>query len=389
MRLFKHQILILLLCAFVILAGSFFVILGWNIKDRDATAAIIKVQTDLATCGEIIDSKYPGTWSVRDGELYKGAIKISLNYEIVDHLSRLTGDTVTIFLGEMRVATSERGPDGERAIATKVSTRVAQTVLQSGQMYLGEENKGEQLSQTGYIPLRAKSGEVIGMFCVGIPQEDGTIVLQRSLTIMAEVGLALIVLIALFTWIYLQKLIESLHNIVISTRQAAVGHLAESTNISGIKEIEELKDVVNQMVEQIHELTGELNRATYSSTENNQPNSKSFTILQLMKDREAINKQTIDHTAANESEPEFSLDSPWYSEAEGLPKGLSKVTLDHIVQFLQATRRPLSAEEVAEGVKLTRVTVRHYLEFLEQRRVLKSELRYGTGGRPVKLFILL
>ena len=69
-----------------------------------------------------------------------------------------------------------------------------------------------------------------------------------------------------------------------------------------------------------------------------------------------------------------------------LPKGLNQLTLKQIVAFLRDTYDPVSAERVAEGVSLTRVTVRRYLEFLEQCGVLTSELKYGTVGRPVKLF---
>ncbi len=83
------------------------------------------------------------------------------------------------------------------------------------------------------------------------------------------------------------------------------------------------------------------------------------------------------------------IETPWFSGEEMLPKGLNKATFGQIVQFLGTTHRPISVEEVAEGVKMTRVTVRRYLEFLEQRGVLKSELKYGTVGRPVKLFIPL
>lgn len=388
-RSLKHQILIFLLCSLVILAGSLFVVFGWHMKDRDLSGVITKVQADLATSGEIIDTKYPGSWVVRDGELYKGPVKISYNNDIVDHLSRLTGDTVTIFLGEMRVATTERGSNGERAISTKASASVAQIVLQNGQTYLGETDEIGQSNQAGYVPLRAEGGNVIGMFYVGASHAYEQGFLTGSFTTMIKFGLALIVLGALLTLLFLQKVIVyPLHTIMSGTREAATGHFTQSDDGSGAQEIKELKDSFNQMAEQIQVLTGEINQANHSDPEHDPPQNELPAGIELLKDSEAIMASDPNRVATG-PKPEFSLDSPWYSGAEGLPKGLSKVTLDHVVEFLQATRRPLSAEEVAEGVKLTRVTVRHYLEFLEQRKVLKSELRYGTGGRPVKLFILL
>ena len=382
MRSFKHQILIVLLGSLVILAGSFLVVLGWYMQDRDVTAASVKAQADLAICEEIIDTKYPGSWSVRDGELYKGLIKISLNNDIVEHLARLTGDTVTVFLGETRVATTVRGSNGERAIGTKAPANVAQTVLNNGQTYLGAADVVGQRYQAAYIPLRAESGNIIGMFYVGISHAYVKGFIMRSLTTMAELGLALTLIVALLTWFFLKKvIIVPLDNISLGNQEVATGHFTQRINVSSAKEIEGLEDAFNQRVEQIQALTEEFNRVTRSNLEND-PSEGEIHI------NKPITESTFVHTVATRSKPQLSFESPWCS-GEGLPKGLNKVTLGHIVQFLQATRRPLSAEEVAEGVKLTRVTVRHYLEFLEQRGVLKSDLKYGTGGRPVKLFILL
>ena len=421
-RSLKHQILILLLGSLVILAGTFLGVLGWYMEGRGVATAIVKAQADLATCGEIINIKYPGPWSVRDGELYKGPIKMSLNNDIVDHLSRLTGDTVTVFLGETRVATTVLGSNGERAIGTKVSTKVAQTVLKNGQTYLGEADVVDQRYQAGYVPLRSESGTIIGMFYVGISHAYEQEFMTRSLTTMAELGLALTVFVAFLAWFFMQKIIiYPLHNIMLGAREVATGRLVQRINVSGAKEIEELEDAFNQMLEQIQALTGEINQSTHSIPESDLPGSEIDIVLGQIKGSEAIAEaiveplaetmsesiaepiaesisepisepirgQTIDNTVANRPKPQPKLDTPWRSGDEGLPKGLNKVTLALIVQFLQANRRPLSAEEVALGVKLTRVTVRHYLEFLEQRGELKSEQRYGTVGRPVKIFIPL
>ncbi|GAB6154134.1 hypothetical protein JCM17380_28840 [Desulfosporosinus burensis] len=372
MRSLKHQILILLIGSLVLLAASFLLVLGFYMKDRVVAAAIIKAQTDLATCGEIIDKTYPGSWHVQDESLYKGPVKISLNNDLVDHLSQLTGDTVTIFLGDTRVATTVRGSNGERAIGTKVSANVAQTVLKDGQTYVGEANVVGQWYQTGYVPLRAENGNIIGIFYVGISHAYEKEIITQSLITMAELGLALTILVALLTWFFIQKvIIYPLHTIALGTRDVTTGHLTEKIKVSGAKEIEELEDAFNQMVEQIQSLTAEINRVTNTNLGNVPTESDINTVIEQIKGNEVISR----------------LETPWCSGEEGLPKGLNKATLGQIVQLLQATRRPISVEEVAEGVKMTRVTVRRYLEFLELRGVLKSEQKYGKVGRPVKLFI--
>lgn len=367
-RSLKHHILILLLGSLVLLAVSFLLVLGFHMKDSGVAASMIKVQTDLATSGEIIDKTYPGPWSVQDGSLYKGPIKMSLNNDLVDHLSDLTGNTVTLFLGDTRVATTVRGSNGERAIGTKVSANVAKTVLKDGQTYIGEADVLGQWYQTGYVPLRAENGDIIGIFYVGISHAYEQKVITQSLITMAQLGLGLTILVALISWLFIQRvIINPLNSIMLGTKDLASAHLTQKTEISSAKEIRELEDAFKQMVEKIQSLTEEVNRAT----------SKSFGYLStIIKDSapEVIALPTV-NTAEN------------IVESVGLPKGLQQATLDQIIQFLQTNRRPLSAEEVAEGVKLTRVTVRRYLEYLEHSGKLKSEQKYGTVGRPVKLFL--
>ncbi|HZK55258.1 MAG TPA: cache domain-containing protein [Desulfosporosinus sp.] len=367
MRSLKNQILILMLGSLVLLAGSFLGVLGWYMKGDVVASAIIKARTDLATCGEIIDVTYPGLWSVKEGHLYKGPTNISLNNDLVDYLAHLTGDDVTLFLGEKRVATTARGSNGERAIGTNVSNIVAQTVLKEGQTYIGDANVVGQWYHTGYAPLRGENGDIIGIFYVGISHAYEQQIIIRSLYTMGAIGLALTILVALLTWFFIQKVIvHPLHNITLGTRDLANGHLTQKIKVSSAKEIGQLEDAFNQMVEQIQSLTGKFSGVTGSNLDY-EPAESNF-------------------EGATDQLPLSPLNTAGDIGEAGLPKGLNEATYGQIVQFLQANRRPLSAEEVGEGVKLTRVTVRHYLEFLEQSGVLKSEQKYGTVGRPVKLF---
>lgn len=65
-----------------------------------------------------------------------------------------------------------------------------------------------------------------------------------------------------------------------------------------------------------------------------------------------------------------------------LPKGLSETTLDLVFRALEASEQPISAEEVAARVGVSRVTARRYLDHLAQGRRVEILLRYGSPGRP-------
>lgn len=369
MRSLKHQILMLMLSSLVLLAASLILVLGWHLKHRAVDAAIVKAETDLATCMEIIELRNPGPWHVENGMLYKGQNQISHGTELVDHLAELTGDTVTLFLGDTRVATTVRSANGERAVGTKVSDTVAETVLKNGQIYLGEANVVGELYQTAYEPLRDINGDIIGIFYVGISRSYTQAFIVNSSIRLALFGLGLTMIVVLITWFFIQKvIIRPIHEITLGTRDVATGHLTEKVNVNGPKEIGELAVAFNQMVERLGNIANEMSKVSMLKD----PEVQKVTLVNQIEEQEIL----LDE----HNKEDFLIDQ------QGLPKGLNQLTLKQIINFLRETNEPVSAENVAEGVNLTRVTVRRYLDYLEQYGVLTTELKYGTVGRPVKLF---
>lgn len=397
MRSLKHQILLLMLGSLILLAACFIFVFGWYMRERAVEAAIVKAKTDLATCMEIINSSTPGPWQIRSGILYKGDVQISFQTELVDHLSELTGDTVTLFLGDTRAATTVRNYNGERAIGTKVSDIVAQTVLKNGQTYLGEANVVGQLFQTAYEPIRDNHGDIIGIFYVGISKSYTQAFIVNSLIRLSFLGLGLTLVVILLTWFFIQKvIIHPLREITLGTRDVATGHATEKVQVTGPKEIGDLAVAFNQMVERLGNIADEMSKVTVARE---QKESSLFQAEEIRTIDSGFNEGSADQGNENHrvsfSEKDSNL-GPYinvndvyeqkYMGQQGLPKGLNVVTLKQILAFLHETDAPISAEKVAEGVKLTRVTVRRYLDYLEMCGVLATELKYGTVGRPVKLF---
>lgn len=76
-------------------------------------------------------------------------------------------------------------------------------------------------------------------------------------------------------------------------------------------------------------------------------------------------------------------------EEADLPKGLNAVTLKKISSFLASNSFPISAEEVAEGLGIARVTARRYLEYLEKCGKVQIDIQYGGIGRPVNRYIYI
>ena len=369
MRSLKHQILLLMMGSLCVLAVSFIVVFGWHMRVRAVDAAIVKANTDLATGMEIIHLSNPGPWHVQDGMLYKGQTQMSHRTELVDQIADLTGDTVTLFLGDTRVATTVRSANGERAIGTKVSDIVAQTVLRNGQIYLGEANVVGELYQTAYEPIRDINGDIIGIFYVGISRSYAQSFIVYSSIRLALLGLGLTLIVGLVTWFFIQRVvIRPLHEITLGTRDVATGHATEKVNVTGPKEIGDLAVAFNQMVERLEGIADEMSKVTMPKVEKVEYMPSADVRIE---EPDGILNDLIKQCLLGQ---------------QGLPKGLNQLTLKQILYFLRGTNEQVSAENVAEGVRLTRVTVRRYLEFLEQCGILTTELKYGTVGRPVKLF---
>ncbi|MBD8522050.1 response regulator [Lysinibacillus fusiformis] len=70
---------------------------------------------------------------------------------------------------------------------------------------------------------------------------------------------------------------------------------------------------------------------------------------------------------------------------KNLPKGFNRTTLEKVVHFLQSVDGA-SAEEVASGVGIARVTARRYLDYLEKQEKITMDVHYGGIGRPINYY---
>ena len=71
------------------------------------------------------------------------------------------------------------------------------------------------------------------------------------------------------------------------------------------------------------------------------------------------------------------------SGAAQMSKGLTPATLERVRAFLSASRgQSLTSEEIAEQVRLSRITIRRYVNYMVETGELPSSIDYHTGGRP-------
>ncbi|MDD2969040.1 MAG: cache domain-containing protein [Lachnospiraceae bacterium] len=160
----KYKLVLLfmfMICVLSIVTGTYSIV---QMKNKIIEAAQSKLLSDLALSRTLLESRYPGDWSLKDGQLYKGDFPFNYDYTLVDEIGDLTGDTVTIFQKNMRISTNVIQQDGARAIDTPVSDTVSNAVLSNGETYVGKANVVGTWNQTVYEPIRDSSENIIGIW---------------------------------------------------------------------------------------------------------------------------------------------------------------------------------------------------------------------------------
>jgi len=79
--------------------------------------------------------------------------------------------------------------------------------------------------------------------------------------------------------------------------------------------------------------------------------------------------------------------APAVQEEEGLAKGLNKYTYKSILEEITVRGSEyFTADELSEKLRIARVTVRRYLEYMEKEGLLEKLVEYGKVGRPQHKF---
>jgi len=208
------------------------------------------------------------TESGLNGVLY-GGILLNFNFALVDQINRVLfgGEqsdgrdigSVTIFLDDVRVATTIMKEANQRAVGTRVSAQVAHTVLGQGESMYGRAYVVNDWRITAYEPIRNHSGGIIGILYVGM-QETPFLAARTDMMLTFLVVAAVGVLVVLgLTYLITRNMIHPLEEIVAASNRIADGDLDHSIiNVRSRDEIGHLADQFNKMVTSIKTMKKEL-----------------------------------------------------------------------------------------------------------------------------------
>lgn len=270
-------------CAMITVACLLMGVLGYNsAEDGFAQSLQMKAESNVRSGLKLMEYRYPGAWHIENGRLYKGDVLLNGNDGVVDALGTIFGGHVTLFDGDTRVATTVKNADGSRAIGTKASDKIIETVLKNGNAYTGRAEVVGEEYHCAYEPIKSDSGTTIGMMFVGLSVYElddlqHSFILSLLLTIVA-----ILIVIGIVAWFLigkafgpLEEVSANLHRVadgdlkvadLAITTQDEIGSLAQSANTMKTK-LRQLLQNVHNSVETVAASSQELNASATQTTE--------------------------------------------------------------------------------------------------------------------------
>ncbi len=195
----------------------------------------------------------------KSGQMIGLALSLHLfnnDFTLVDRIKEIAQiDTVTIFLGDLRVSTNVMTIDGNRAVGTRLANDVVDVVLKNGDEYVGTAFVVSENYITRYEPLRDHAGQIVGILYVGARQASFFRLLDN---VGQRIGLVAIVMI-IFTFLLATPVarvitnpLRDLRELAQVSKRVAQGETTVRMPVAYGGEVGQLATEFNTMLDTLH-----------------------------------------------------------------------------------------------------------------------------------------
>lgn len=216
----------------------------------------------LATVPLILENKCKGV--LMAGVLLNGSVdKVDKIRNLIFEGRRYKGKpvgTATIFMKDLRISTNVIDNKGSRAIGTKVSSEVAEQVLEKGLSWTGRAQVVDEWYISQYDPIRNPDGQIIGMLYVGELERMYLDVAKKELTLQFVVVFAVMILLFLSASMLMRNILHPVEDLYDATGRLVSGDLSSRVKSGNKDEIGQLCNAFNHMAEQLEDQRSELER---------------------------------------------------------------------------------------------------------------------------------
>jgi two-component system NtrC family sensor kinase len=170
----------------------------------------------------------------------------------------------SIFLGDIRIATSATGASGERAVGTQASAEVYERVMLNGERWLKAGYVVDDWYLTAYEPIRDPRGKVIGALGLGILNRKFDDLPRRAMTSLLALTVIAVFLGTVISYLLSDSIMRPVNKLIAATQRIAADPSPQKIRLDGAPpEIEALGSAFNEMALAIHERDERLRRQTH------------------------------------------------------------------------------------------------------------------------------
>ncbi len=200
-----------------------------------------------------------------------GGFLLNGHGEFVDYLGEIVSagglrqvgvtGTVTLFLDDVRIATTVRTLAGERAVGTRVSQVVKESVLDRGESWVRRAFVVNHWAMTAYDPVLDYRGSRVGMLYVGVPEEPFSAFRWKAIgMLLLLVALAAVGATLLTFWLA-RSIMRPVERLEATMRSVSEGNSAARVgSMAGDDELVRLGILFDRLLDTINEQTGALRR---------------------------------------------------------------------------------------------------------------------------------
>jgi methyl-accepting chemotaxis protein len=243
------NILLAVACVIVGVLGYFTADHGFGIALEE------KAIHDLEEIHAVLEARYPGAWESKPDGLYKGGKKFNDDNALLDELGQLSGNNVTMFNNDTRVATTFQDAAGKRPVGTKASEAIVKTVLQEGKPFSGYAEVLGNRYLSAYKPLKGQNGQVVGMLFMGIPTKEVDEIQSGFIRTIAIAVIVLLIVVGAISWFVIGRVVKQLDGLVGHMGEMSQGNLRlEPLPVGSNDEIGLMSEEFNVMLKNLRGL---------------------------------------------------------------------------------------------------------------------------------------
>lgn len=322
----RNKILLINISLLLFLSIAMLILVFYETTKTVDESVYSQLNSNINLGYSMLDKKYPGQWSIEGDKLFKGSILISGDTEFVDEFKSATNSPATIFMKDTRVSTNVL-KEGKRAVGTKISSEVADVVINQGKDFIGEATVVDTKYLAKYVPIKDKEGKVIGIWFTGVEKDSVNLKIKNLM--YKNIGLTFITLIIAFLIIiiFANVINKNIKNILEALRSLASGDLSKKCSITSNDEIGEIASDINIMTASMRELILEI------KNKSEQLHNNSMTLASVSKEMSASSESVAN--AVQDVAQGTGMQALDLSDISGLFNNFGQA-LDQIVHSIKA-----------------------------------------------------